>query len=100
MPYHITRSPRSKKYYAVLLNEKGEVLSETQLLTRKENVFRNIVAQIDEIYAPANEIHAVVQDDSVTPMKKYNLYDDGRREKNDSPLFPKYIPGKNPKKKK
>lgn len=99
--YHIVKT-KSKKFQVVLIGDNGEVLSTSEHFTRKEKAFKNAHAQIDLVYEEkeTDRLYGFVQDDTPTKSLRYKLYDNGNKVKTDVNPVDKYIPGKNPKKKK
>jgi hypothetical protein len=101
--FHLVKTrSKVKPFSVVLLSENGEVLNEHRLKT-KQACFKNLVAVMDNIKVVKGNFTAWVdvQDDTVTSMLGYKVYNNG-----DVVLVegydpkPKYIPGKNPSKKK
>lgn len=99
MPYHIVRNKsKTKPFTVVLLADNGEVISSHQLAT-KQAAFKNIKSQIKQLLGCD-----YVQDDTVEkPSMRLYGYD---RQKVGVVVgalatpSAKYIPGKNPKRKK
>jgi hypothetical protein len=96
---HICRN--SHGFYVVVTGSNGESLSTSELLSSKPKAWKNIIAQRKNFARIGDTPPVAVQDDS--PFMKVKLYwlrADGVREKNNNNPVPKYIPGKNKKKKK
>lgn len=93
---HITRSKTG--YMVVAIASNGEVLSTSEVLKSKPACWKNIVATLDDCYI----IRSVrVQDDTLKEPKVYVIDDAGDKYVSLShDPEPKYIPGKNTKRKK
>jgi uncharacterized protein YegP (UPF0339 family) len=95
--YHIIKTRSKKEPYAVvLIGANGELLSRSENFTRKQAAWKNIYAQVVQ----NNSIGAYAQDDTLYTCLVYGLIMDGRKYRTYSAPKPKYIPGKNPKKRK
>lgn len=104
MCYHIVKSKKKGHCYVVLTGDNGEVLSQTEDFTRKENAFKNIISQMGRIYSDTDaDYYVSVQDEIESKVKLYTLYDTGRKKlRGKQEHMEIYIPGKNkssPKKK-
>lgn len=99
--YHIVNT-KSKTHPFQVINVdagNGEVINTSQGLKSKQAAFKNIIANMGTVYPIIHSRKSVcVQDDTLTKQKAYILFEDGIKEPMESVL--KYIPGKNPKKKK
>jgi uncharacterized protein YegP (UPF0339 family) len=94
---HLTKR-KDGKFEVVNVGENGEMLSTTtQGFEKKAECYKNMIAQSK----PFNGFHLFFQDDTHVKISVYVLYFDGSKEKYEiqNPQ-PKYIPGKNPRKKK
>ncbi len=92
--YHIVKT-KSKKFQVVLVGKNGEPLSTSETFSRKERAFKNVSAQASVI----DDGWFICQDD--TTFKVWKVYAGGNKEEaGHIDPSPKYIPGKNPKKKK
>lgn len=92
--YHIVKT-KTKKFQVVLVGVNEEPLSTSELLNSKQASIKNIRAQCEENGA----VVANYQDDTLkTPIAvKRNFIEESFET---LPTVPKYIPGKNPNKKK
>lgn len=92
--YHIVKT-KSKKFQVVLVGKNREPLSTSELLNSKQSSMKNIKAQCEQNGA----VCASYQDDT---LKIPVAFSRNFIEESFTTLttFPKYIPGKNPKKKK
>lgn len=92
---HIVKT-KTGKFQVVFVAKNGEPLSTSELLNTKQSAFKNAISQI----SLSMSCYPFVQDDTgVTPMI-YTIQGSKKHLSDDLPLYPKYIAGKNPKKKK
>lgn len=96
--YHIVKT-KSKKFQVVNLAHNGKVINSSEELNSKQAAHKNIIANMGSVFIDANPaMYCSVQDDTVKEPKAYTLFDSGEME-SDIDAEPKYVPGKNPKKK-
>ncbi len=100
--YHIVNSKSKVKPVQVVNVDpnSGEVINTSQLLKSKSACITNIVASIDEVFCECScYMYVMVQDDTLKRPTAYKMFDTKKRVYGISPS-PKYIAGRNPKKKK
>lgn len=100
--YHIVKTKSKEQPFQVINVDSGngKVINTSETLKSKQAAFKNIIANMDTVYSASNECFSVhVQDDTLNLPVAFELRDDGKKSYTVVP-GPKYIPGKNPKKKK
>lgn len=103
--YHITHSrSKTKPFNLVHVSGNGEPVSSHPLKTRA-SCFKNVAASLKGVKGINNEtiskLYFLVQDDTRSNPFVFRVYADGTRmEDDEQKQEPKYIPGRNPKKKK
>lgn len=101
--YHIVRpksKTKSKKFQVVNLSSNGEPINSSEILDSKQACETNIIANKESTNIEKKEVmYFLVQDDTKRTPEAYTLLSTGERE-TDIVAEPRYIPGKNPKKKK
>lgn len=99
--FHLVKSKSKTKHFSVIETaENGEVLSSHGLKT-KQACFKNLVARMDNIFCDDTGdgiMYIEVQDETSGRVALYLLFDDGKKSLQ-SNIRPRYVPGRNPKKK-
>lgn len=93
--YHITKTKSG--FQVVLVGKNGEPLSVSESFPSKQKAYGNVMAQIN---AAGESSCSFLQDDTLNNLKVIRLWGDGGRDATSINPSTRYIPGKNPKKKK
>ncbi len=93
--YHVTKNKKGE-YYVVLVGKNGEPLSTSEPFKSLQKAWGNIKAQLN---ASGTSFTHVQDDTSILAPTNYGLFHTGKKSKSNV-RSPKYIPGKNHKKKK
>lgn len=99
--YHIVKTKSQQRPFQVINVDAGnnEVINQSQPLTTKWNCLKNIIANMDTVFSDDDaHRYAHVQDDTLKIPSAFTLYDTKRKDYNVE-AKPKYVPGKNKKKK-
>jgi len=99
--YHIVKTKSLTRPYRVVNVDAGnrEVIHISQPLSSKAACFTNIVATMDTVACNCDCIfYVLVQDDTLRTPSAFTLYDNRKRVYNIDAV-PKYIPGRNKKRK-
>lgn len=96
---HITKN-KKKEFQLVNVGENGELLASTEGVKTRQSIFKNLVAQRANFNQyPQSPSHSLVQDDIANKVWEVDL--SGTATVHTTGIVkPKYISGKNPKKKK
>lgn len=100
--YHICKSKSLTRPYRVVNVDvdNNEVLNSSQLFTSKAACITNIIAVMDTVHCKCEDtMFVIVQDDTLKVPVAFTLFDDRKRDYNIS-AKPKYVAGRNRKKKK
>lgn len=101
--YHIVKSKSKERPFQVVNVDggNGEVINTSQLLKSKQACLKNIIAGMNNVYSDCektDKMYVSVQDDTLKTPNAFSLYDDGKKVYRIEAM-PRYIPGRNPKKK-
>lgn len=98
--YHIVKSKsKTQPFQVVLVGDNGEPLSASELLKSKQAAWKNVKAVMCSVFSEGDvDCFCLVQDDTLKFPKAYRLYNTGRKDAYLT-VKPKYIAGKNPKRK-
>jgi uncharacterized protein YegP (UPF0339 family) len=89
---------KQKTGFAVIsLSSNGEVLQTSEILTTKASCWKNIRAMMESCFST---VTVYVQDDTPKTAIIYQFYTNGKKDKLVGYPEKKYVPGKNPLKKK
>jgi uncharacterized protein YegP (UPF0339 family) len=102
--YYITKTKSKTRPFQVVNVDIGnfEVINTSQLLKSRQACKKNIIANMDTVFNDDSDLpfYVGVQDDTLKKPVSYFMNDDGDVFAPKEAEFPKYIPGRNPKKKK
>lgn len=101
--YHIVKTKLKPGFRLVAVGNNGEPLSSSEVFTTKEKCFVNAKAQLNSCFVSlADHLWpgVLVQDDTLPKPILWVVRPKGKKSKYiQSEVKPKYIPGRNPKKK-